>query len=70
VMGYQLPPQEAPAEERSLEDFAASIDYPIVIVGLDGPESFLLNKKAFEILDLLDLPEGSWKVIEPVLTQS
>jgi len=70
VMGYQLPLQEAPAEERSLEDFAASIDYPIVIVGLDGPESFLLNKKAFEILDLLDLPEGSWKVIEPVLTQS
>ncbi len=70
VMGYQLPLEEVSAEERSLQDFAASIDYPIVIVGLDGPESFLLNKKAFEILDQLDLPEGSCKLIQPVLAHS
>lgn len=70
VMGYQLPLEEAVVEDRSLEDFAASIDYPIVIVGLDGPESFLLNMKALEILHQLDLPEGSWKVIRSALVRS
>jgi hypothetical protein len=67
VMGYQLAPDQASAKERSLEAFAAGIHYPMVIVGLDGPESFLLNQKAFEVRDQLDLPEGSWRIIQSVL---
>jgi hypothetical protein len=70
VMGYQLPSEEASAEGHHLESFGASIGYPIVIVGLDGPESFLINQKAFEMLDQLDLPEGSWVVTQPALAHS
>jgi hypothetical protein len=70
VMGYQLPPEDAHAGEQPLEEFAARLQYPLVIVGLDGPGSFLINPKAFEMLDQLRLPGGSWKVIQPVLAHS
>jgi hypothetical protein len=70
VMGYQVPPEESSTGRRPLEVFAASLQYPVVIVGLDGPESFLINPTAFEMLDHLALPEGSWKVIEPALAHS
>jgi hypothetical protein len=70
VMGYQLPVEGAVAEEQSLEEFAASIQYPIVIVGLEGPGSFLVNGKAFDMSDQLELPEGNWHVIQPVLAHS
>jgi hypothetical protein len=50
--------------------FAAKLQYPLVIVGLDGPGSFLINHKAFEMLDQLRLPEGSWKVIQLALAHS
>jgi hypothetical protein len=65
VMGYQLPSEWVSAEEQALEDFAAGIPYPIVIVGLDGPESFLINQTAHEILEQLVLPDGGWSVIRP-----
>jgi hypothetical protein len=70
VMGYQLPPEDASTEERPLEEFAAGLQYPLVIVGLDGPESFLINDRASEMLDQLGLPEGSWQVIQPTLARS
>jgi hypothetical protein len=70
VMGYQAPPEEAPTGERPLEEFAAGLQYPVVIVGLDGPDSFLINHPAVEMLDHLALLEGSWKVIQPVLAHS
>jgi hypothetical protein len=63
VMGYQLPAEGA--GDRPVEEFAASLAYPLVIVGLDGPESFLINAAAAEMLDQLELPEGSWKVLQP-----
>lgn len=70
VMGYQSPPEDPYAGERPLEEFAANLAYPLVIVGLEGPESFLVNQKAFGMLEQLDLPEGSWKVIQPALVHS
>jgi hypothetical protein len=70
VMGYQLPPEDPHAGQRPLEEFMVSLQYPLVIVGLDGPESFLINQKATEMLDQLELPEGKWKVQQPVLAAS
>ena len=70
VMGYQVPPEEPSAHRRPLEEFAARLQYPVIIVGLDGPESFLINRTAFKVLDLLALPEGSWKTIQPALAHS
>jgi hypothetical protein len=63
VMGYQLPAEGA--GDRPVEEFAAPLAYPLVVVGLDGPESFLVNAAAAEMLDQLELPEGSWKVLQP-----
>jgi hypothetical protein len=68
VMGYQLSTEGA--DGRPLEEFAASLAYPLVIVGLDGPDSFLINYKAVEVLDQLELPEGSWKVLQPTLAST
>jgi hypothetical protein len=70
VMGYQVPPEEPSTRLQPLEEFAASLKYPVIIVGLDRPESFLINYTAFEMLDHLALPEGSWMVIQPVLAHS
>jgi hypothetical protein len=70
VMGYQLSPEGTDASDRPLEEFAAPLAYPLVIVGLDGPESFLINSTAAGILDQLDLPEGSWKVLQPTLAST
>lgn len=64
VMGYQAPdPVNSPAEQP-LELFAANLDYPLLIVGIDGPQSFMLNAKALGLLDQLSLPAGSWQVLE------
>jgi hypothetical protein len=70
VMGYQLPSEDAHAGQRPLEEFILGLPYPLVIVGLDGPESFLINHKAFEMLEQLELPEGSWRVQQPALVAS
>ena len=64
VIGYQEPNPEASSSEQPLELFALNLPYPIVIVGADGPDSFLLNAKAFELRQQLALPEGSWQVLE------
>jgi hypothetical protein len=67
VMGYQFPSEQALPEEPPMEEFAAAIQYPIVLVGLDGPGNFLLNQRAFDMLDRLALEEGSWRLIQPAL---
>jgi hypothetical protein len=64
VMGY--PPAEAHVSsgEQSLIKFAQNLAYPLIIVGGDGPDSFLLNAKAYALLDQLELPAGNWQVLD------
>jgi hypothetical protein len=63
VLGY---PSEdlATSAEQPLEEFAAQLSYPLVIVGPDAPNQFMLNHAAQIWVAELQLPEGSWKVIE------
>lgn len=63
VMGYQSPKADTSSAEQPLTQFAQSLPYPIIIVGVDGPDSFLLNAKAYTLLNQLDLPAGSWQVL-------
>ncbi len=66
VMGYQKPDSQKDSPEQPMETFITDLAYPIIIVGVDGPDTFLLNEKASKIIELLELPEGSWRVLEPV----
>ncbi len=63
VIGHQAPPVEPVPDEQSLEEFALKLPYPVVIVGPAGPETFLLNSTALEIVEELDLPDGSWRAL-------
>jgi hypothetical protein len=62
VMGYQTDTDEAGVQP--LEDFASKLSYPLILIGNDGPDSFLLNQKALEWIDLLDLTGQRWAVLE------
>ena len=62
VIGYPLD-DPATSNEQPLEEFAAHLNYPLVIVGPE-PDHFMLNQSAQSWLDELQLPEGSWSVIE------
>ena len=64
VMGYQTGEKDALSGESSLLPFAQKLSYPLVIVGMDGPGRFLLNSKALDWLQALQLPEDRWQVIE------
>jgi hypothetical protein len=64
IMGYQQVSAEAGAQP--LEAFAYKLAYPLIIVGRDGPESFLLNSKALELQDRLDLTGYSWQILQPL----
>lgn len=66
VIGYQ-PDEQTTSFEKPLEDFAAQLSYPLVIVGPDDPNRFLLNQASQSWLDELHLPDGTWQVIEPVM---
>lgn len=63
VMGYRTPEELAESEGWTLEEFAARLPHPLVIVGRDGPESFLLNAPALDWLEKLALPEGKWQAL-------
>jgi hypothetical protein len=63
VMGYQSPEANTSSAEQPLTQFAQGLPCPIIIVGVDGPDTFLLNAKAYTLLDQLDLPAGSWQVL-------
>ena len=63
VIGY--PSDElVTSNEQPLEDFAAHLSHPLVIVGPDEPDRFLLNQAAQTWLDDLQLPEDSWQAIQ------
>jgi hypothetical protein len=62
VIGYQK--EQTTSGEQSLEDFATQLPYPLIIVGHDGPNRFLLNQEAKNWIDELALPHGSWQAIE------
>jgi hypothetical protein len=68
VLGY---PPDSPetSNEQPLEEFAAHLNHPLVIVGPGGADQFLLNQAAQSWLDDLGLPEGSWKAIEQVMSE-
>jgi hypothetical protein len=67
VMGYQPAPDTPSLGERSVEAFAAGLAYPAIVVGGNGPGTFLINQAAVDLPDQLVLPEGRWTVLEPVL---
>jgi hypothetical protein len=46
-----------------MEEFALKLPYPVVIVGPAGPGTCLLNSVALEIVEELDLPDGSWQAL-------
>ncbi len=69
VMGYRTGGHSA-SGEQPLEGFAAHLNYPLVIVGPEGPDRFLLNQAALAWLDDLQLPEGSWRVVESAVSLS
>lgn len=66
VIGYHQDEQMT-SSEQSLEDFAAHLSHPLVILGPDAPDKFLLNQAAQNWLDELQFPEGSWRVIQPAV---
>ncbi len=55
------------SNEQPLEEFAAQLNYPLVIVGPDEPDRFLLNKAAQSWLDNLHLLDGSWQAVKPAV---
>jgi hypothetical protein len=65
VIGHQQAEQMTSAEQP-LVDFAAQLNHPLVIVGPESPDQFLLNHAAQTWLDELRLPEGSWQAVEVI----
>ena len=63
VIGYSSDDLAA-SSEQPLEEFAAHLNHPLVIVGPDESDRFLLNQAAQTWLDDLQLPDGSWTAIE------
>ena len=59
VIGYPSDDLVA-SSEQPLEEFAAHLNYPLVIIGPDEPDQFMLNQAAQTWLDELQLPDGSW----------
>ena len=70
VIGYQPEDAETASGEQRLEEFAAHLDHPLVIVGPDEPGHYMLNKAAENWLDELQLPEANWQAIELALPES
>lgn len=62
VIGYQHKEQKT-SIEQPLEEFARQLSYPLVIVGPDDPNRFILNQPSQSWLDKLLLKDGSWQVI-------
>ena len=64
VMGYQPPQAETPSSEQPMTRFAQNLPHPVVIVGADGPNTFLLNAAAYALRARLDLPKDSWQLLD------
>jgi hypothetical protein len=69
VIGYQPYDAQVASGEQPLEEFAGHLEYPLVIVGPDKPDQFMLNRTAQTWADELRLLDGSYQVIEPVVLQ-
>ncbi|MEW5873408.1 MAG: hypothetical protein AB1894_29375 [Chloroflexota bacterium] len=70
VMGYQEAAKISFSDETEsgslpLEEFIAGLHHPVILVGHQGPGTFLLNQKAVEWLEVLDIPEGQWTLVQP-----
>ena len=65
VMGYMPVEEVQEPGVQPLDEFAYRLSYPVILVGRDGPHSFLLNAKALEWLEYLDIPQGDWTLLEP-----
>jgi len=63
IMGYQVPEDQTVSSEQGQESFALHLPYPIVIVGPDSRDQFIINAAAEKWLGELGLPDGSWRVI-------
>jgi hypothetical protein len=64
VMGF--PPTElATSNELPLKQFAAELEYPLVIIGPDRSDQYLLNSAAEAWVESLQLQNKSWRVINP-----
>ena len=66
VTGYQQD-EQITSNEQPLDEFAANLNHPLVIVGPDDPNHFMLNQAAQSWLDELQLPEGSWQAVQAVM---
>ncbi|MBN1453900.1 MAG: hypothetical protein JW963_22990 [Anaerolineales bacterium] len=67
VMGYHQQDGQNASDEQPLEKFAAHLNHPLVIVGPETPDTFLLNQAAQNWLDELQLPDGSWQAVRTVI---
>jgi hypothetical protein len=64
VVGYQHFDEQTISSEQPLEEFATHLNYPLVIVGPDAPDHFMLNQAAQGWLGELQLPEAGWEAVE------
>lgn len=64
VMGYQDQQDLQEDSERPQELFALEADFPMIIVGADGLQTYQINQKALTWKEQLRLKEGSWSVIQ------
>ena len=62
VMGYI--DKGADFGGQVIERFALNYKVPVVMVGPHKPNSFHLNKRAADIVDQLNIKQGSWSLIE------
>lgn len=67
VIGY-MHEEQVEGGEQSLERFAAHLNYPMVIVGPERADQFILNKAAEAWLDDLQIPVNNWQSasLEPI----
>jgi hypothetical protein len=66
VIGYQQD-DKMTSGEQPLVDFATHLNHPLVIVGPESADQFTLNHAAQTWLDTLQLPDGSWQIVESVI---
>jgi hypothetical protein len=61
VLGY--PRQQASFADKPIEEFANSFICPVVLVGPDRPDQYKLNEPAALLVPKLELPVGSWHLV-------
>jgi len=64
VIGYNAKGADF-GSSTTIESFASRFKSPVVLVGPDAPDSFYLNDRAVNRLEVLMIPEGRWLRINP-----